>query len=187
VIDFGTGSAGQGGTVTQNGSNAIGLNIPVGLLSVTIGNSMTTYNTSGAANGVSASNVAALSFNTAANTITIVGGIPTLGIANGTTLLTGTFSSVSVTNQGGVLLSVSGSGPDTKSQALLQALGVPLNTQFQFFGFSISSILNGNTYNAFSTDIANTAVPEPTSMLLLGSVLVSVCTVLRRRTSTSVN
>jgi hypothetical protein len=190
IIDFGTGTAGAGGTVTStSGGNAVGVAIPVGVMTFTNGPTVTSYDTSGTATSSAqdANLSASLDFNTATNTITITGGIPTLSIANGTTLLSGSFSSFSVTNNFGVLLSVNGQGPDTKSPLLLQALGLPTNTPFQFFGFTIASLANGTVFNAFSTDIANTAVPEPTSILLLGTVLVGVCRVLRRRTAENNN
>ena len=35
VIDFGTGNAGEGGTIQQIGTNLIGTNIPIGNVSIT--------------------------------------------------------------------------------------------------------------------------------------------------------
>jgi len=174
IIDFGTGAAGNGGTIVQSGSNATGTNILIGSLNYQNGASNTTYTMSGL-----------LSFNTAANTISITGSIPTLGITSPITLLTGSFTSFSVANPISNLIDVSGSGPDTKSATLLTALGLPTTTQFAFFGFSIGGLNLGstNTYTAVSTDISNSAVPEPTSIILLGTVVFGISGLLRRRTT----
>ena len=183
VIDFGTSTIGNGGLVTVSGSNAIGSNIPLGSMTVTIGSTTSVYDTSGAATSSNQdpNRSAALNFNTSANTIQVIGGIPTLGIANGTVLLSGTFSSFTVSNFG-VAAVVSGNGIDTKNPALLAALGIPTNTAFTFFGFSISNVLRpGGGFVATSTDINNTGVPEPTSIVLLGTVLIGVCRLLRQR------
>lgn len=183
VIDFGTALIGNGGLVTVSGSNAIGSNIPLGAMTVTIGNSTSVYDTSGTATSTNQDpNLsAALNFNTSANTIQVIGGIPTLGIANGTVLLSGTFSSFAVSNFG-FAATVFGTGIDTKNPALLTALGIPTNTPFTFFGFTISNVLtSGGGFVATSTDINNTGVPEPTSIVLLGTVLIGVCRLLRQR------
>jgi hypothetical protein len=187
IIDFGTGSAGSGGTITINGSNAIGANIPIGSLNYLNGTNTPSYTVS-----------AFLNFDTSANTISITGYIPSQapnppgtpnpipGVGSSTnpvTLLSGTFGSFTVTPFGIGGISVNGTGPDSKAPALLTALGLPTNTQFTFFGFSIGGIGTGvpNVYTATSTDIANDAVPEPTSIILLGTVVFGISRVLRQR------
>jgi len=171
VIDFGTGLAGPGGTISYDGINTIGANINIGALTA----QGTPINA-----GTYVTN-AILNFDTAANTISIVGDVPGLGIAP-TTLLSGSFASSTYTTipgPGGLTEIFSGQGPDIKSIALLGALGVPAGTPFDFFGFSIESV-NGSV---ISTDIVNTAVPVPAAVWLFGSGLLGMVGIARRRRS----
>ena len=174
VIDFGTGLAGPGGTITNNGMHTSGSDILIGALSV-----------SGAPanNGVYATD-AVLNFDTgiSSNFITIVGSVPDLNIGAGTILLTGSFdlsttSYQTKTNAAGTTEIFSGGGPDTKACALLCALQLDRNTPFEFFGFTIESV-NGVVV---STDIVNTAVPVPAAVWLFGSGLLGLVGVARRR------
>jgi hypothetical protein len=169
VIDFGTGLAGPGGTISYDGVNTIGANINIGALTA----QGTPINA-----GTYIAN-AVLNFDTAANTITIVGDVPGLGVAP-TTLLSGSFASFTYTTipgPGGLTEIFSGQGPDVKSIALLGALGVPAGTPFDFFGFAIESV-NGTVV---STDIVNTAVPVPAAVWLFGSGLLGLVGVARRK------
>ena len=165
VIDFGTGFAGPGGTISFDGTDVVGVDIPIGALSV-----------SGAPQGNGVYTVdALLNFDTAADTITIFGTVDTLvGVA--TELLTGSFDSFSYSNVGTNEVFF-GSGPDTKACALLCELGLDYNTPFQFFGFSIEAA-NGVVV---STDIVNTAVPVPAAVWLFGSGLLGLVGGARRR------
>jgi hypothetical protein len=209
IIDFTTGSGGNGGNITVSGNNASGSNIPIGNITVTgAGAADGTYDTTGSSNGA-LNGSASLSFDTATNFIKIVGGVcslpgvnnltglcgpgllpPNFGtqvVPNGTTLLTGTFNTSSVTvtptGAGTSLVNVTGSGPDAKSPLLLAALGLPSDIQWVFFALNIAGPGNGTTFSANSSDIENTQVPEPASILLLGTILVGVTQVLRRANS----
>jgi len=189
LIDFGTGSAGLGGTITISGGNAIGTGIPVDTLTISgapVNNGV--FDTQGTVVSGTAvgGNSAALSFNTNTGAISIVGGVSALGVPLGTTLLSGTIQSFSLTN-GGTLGSITASGTDTKSPLLLAALGLPTSTPFAFFGFSIgfNQAGTGGTYTANSTDIANTSVPEPASVVLFGSLLLGTGLAIRRKVERS--
>ena len=97
-------------------------------------------------------------------------------------LLTGSFLGATV-NGGGVTFT---GGTDTKNSALLAFFGLPANTQFAFgpanVQFNPSYGQNGSfSGTAYSTDVSNTVVPEPGSMMLFGSGLVGLSTLIRRR------
>ena len=70
---------------------------------------------------------------------------------------------------------------------MLAALGLGafagLNKWNIIDGFSIGArqVAGGNVFAAFSTDIPNSPVPEPASILLLGTVLFGVTHSIRRR------
>jgi hypothetical protein len=179
VLDFGTGSAGPGGTITSlGGGNYSGAGIPVDVLTVTGAPGAGVYDTSGAfASGTAVGGTSAvLAFNTVAGTISITGGVPFFGIGPAAPLLSGSFSSFSGTSCGTSCLYFTGVGPDVKDPDLLTALGLSPTLPFEFFGFTISADFSGTTGtgHAISTDIVNTAVPEPATLLLLGSGLVSL-------------
>jgi len=205
-IDFTNGSAGQGGQLVVNGANVSGTNVPIGALTVTgAGAANGLYDTFGTGPGTS-NGSAVLNFSTNLNSvgnpqvggfIQILGGVCALGnstcnggagtlVAN-TTLLTGSFTSWTPLNSaffGGLL---AGQGPDLKSPLLLSGLGLSTGTQFSFFAFNITGTATGggSPFTPISTDILNTEVPEPGTIVLLGTMLLGVGTVLRRRVAKS--
>jgi hypothetical protein len=188
LIDLGTGEAGLGGTVVFSGGNAVGTGIPLGnLLVVGAPSNNGDYKVSGPASGTGLASAAALDFNTSNGTVSVVGDVPALGITSPITLLTGSISSFTINSKfGGLQLVVDLSGPDSKGAALLTALGLPTDTQFQYYASDINLVqsVDGNVevYVANSTDISNTSVtPEPASIALFGSGLLGLSGFFRRR------
>ncbi|HVX68030.1 MAG TPA: hypothetical protein VHA11_15565 [Bryobacteraceae bacterium] len=120
----------------------------------------------------------------------ITGNVPDAGINGNQTLLSGTFydGTFTLTQFGsGYLAMFQGSGADTKNPDLLAYFGLP-DTPFRFAGYSIAGSVfgdvgqNGAFYaTAMSTDIVNTAAPEPSAILLLGSCLLLIGGLLRRK------
>src|SRR5688500_16898595 len=87
VIDFTTGLAGEGGTISWDGSNLIGSNIPIGAVAISgAPSSNGVFTVNGTATGQGAGTFGSLDFNTESNFITITGCIPGLSVgldANG--------------------------------------------------------------------------------------------------------
>lgn len=205
VIDFLTGDAGDGGTIVISSTGVVGTNIPIDNINVTgapVNNGV--YEVTGTGNDATDGNppgAGVLNFSctgttqtncSATNSFTVTGSIPSLaGFTLGTnvTLLTGAFSSVGiVTNQGlGGQGSISlASGLDTKNATLLSDLGLTGLT-FDFLGSStgiegtFGPSVGTYSYIGDSTDFNNTAVPEPASLLLMGSGLLALGIVLRKK------
>jgi hypothetical protein len=197
IIDFLTGLAGAGGTVTT-GANITGSGIFIDAISITgapfNGGASVSYDVEGAGACLDlAGGCGLLNFNQSLNTISIVGSIPALGILAPITLLSGDLSGgvgVSVDPLTGTTNIVNASGVDTKAAQLLSALGLASATPFGFFGFTTAFAVGGQVIN---TDITNTEsgggggqpqtpVPEPSSLLLFGTGL-AVLARLRRRYS----
>lgn len=193
VIDFQTGGAGAGGTITWDGTNLVGNNIPIGLANIF---GAPENNGSFVVSGlVSAQNGATmwgdLDFNTSAdnNFITLSGCIGQLGIGGFNAagqcvapvpLLNGTFTSFLDGPRG----LIAGSGPDVKSVLLLDAIDFNNDLPWEFFGFSITvppGMAPGGSATVISTDIVNAPVPEPATMMLVGAGLLAAFRARSRR------
>lgn len=195
IIDFATGGTGATGTIsTSGGLITSGSNISMGnmtisgLLSLLNG----VYDTSGtgansttdairALFGVPLNGSAVLSFNVAAGTFQIDGGIGGLDaslaggstVANTTPLVTGTL--ISFTSNGTNAVTFIG-GNVVLAASFASAFGittVPWTVNF-------ASVIN-NLGQTTSADLNITAVPEPGSMILLGTGLLGVAAIARRR------
>ena len=121
VLDFTTGTAGAGGTIVDTGTGDVqGMDIFIDTLVATETSADGVYNVDGAlacATGGGGS-CAALSFDTAAGTFTIVGSVP--GLVGPTTLLSGTIDSFTFNTTPGGLATFFATGTDTKAEGLLE-------------------------------------------------------------------
>ena len=185
IIDFATGSGtGAGGNVYLDGSNIIGTDIPIGRLLVTEAPGAGDYSVFGTAFGAQGGAIFGdLDFNTGTGDISISGCVPGLvGAGAGATtcdsielLLSGTitqFQNVFGTNNFVALAAV-----DVKNAEMLANLGLDPNTPFVLTGSVQTGLPFGegplNGQPSVSTDVANTAVPEPATMVLLGTGLLA--------------
>ncbi|MBY0496302.1 MAG: PEP-CTERM sorting domain-containing protein [Cyanobacteria bacterium] len=191
VIDFQTGLAGEGGTISWDGTNLIGSNIPIGAVNITgapTGNGVFTVSGTAAGTGRGGP-FGSLAFNTNPdnNFITLTGCIPGLSVglnANGNCdpidLLTGSFTGFTGGSNGLLVAS----GADFKAEELMDAINWSTTLPWEFFGFSMTTRgldPDGTPGVVISTDIRNTAVPEPATMMLLGTGLLAAFRARRRQ------
>jgi hypothetical protein len=185
IIDFSTGFGGPGGTVVI-GANITGSGIFIDTVSISgapVNNGVFDVEGAGVCGDVTGG-CGILNFDRNANTISLVGSIPALGILAPINLLTGDLSGgVIVLVNNGTAGQLSLSGADTKARELLLAIGLDPLTGFAFFASEISANTTGggSPYTATSTDILNTSVPEPGSLVLIGFGLAAVAAIQRRR------
>jgi hypothetical protein len=211
IIDFSTGGGVDTGTLTYAGGAAplIGTDILIGLVK-----GVSTPSNSGVSDPITLGLLSFttgdfVSFSAGTYTfgsggsISIMGtgpGCTTVGGCGGNTpdttsgpnLLTGLDVSAQFGPSGLLSLAIT-NGSDTKDPLLVQFFGlVPATIPgWNFSGTIHASLDSGGTGGAFaadstgSTDIANTPVPEPASIILLGSVLVGITSLVHRRRAKS--
>jgi len=207
TIDFATGFATfQGGTVDYAGGNTplIGTDIVIGLVrgidtpanagpAHAVGGPLGTWGVLAFTTGNFGSFSGGVYTFGSGGSLTITGTVPDAGINSNTVLVSAAPISATFqvnTRELTVLL-----GHDTKNADLLAYFGLPASTPFEIALGSVHTedifafngvdpyVLGGSftTDDALSTDIPNAAVPEPATMLLLGSGLLGIGVYARRR------
>ena len=187
LIDFRDSDASSvGGVIQYSGGNAVGSGIGIGQVYITgapANNGF--YDVTGNNSGFGE-----LAFNTNTGVITVSGCVADLGVGTGgggcdpVVLMSGIMASFTANPNNGVVGVVQFAGDDFKHEDLLEAIGLSAGLPFSFFGFDITTPAdpNGNA-TSFSLDVANTftPVPEPTTMMLLGTGLLAAFRARRRQ------
>jgi hypothetical protein len=177
-VDFGTG-AGSGGLLNLTSGTVYsgrGIAIPV----------MKVFNTPWNDNASGWMTTAYLNFDYdiagGVNWVTINGTVPAAGINSPAwaTLLSGEFSRFTV-EQTANGIKIDMGADDIMNPTLVSWLGLSTETPWALDGWTMATLQYPGTWIAFSSDVSNTAIPEPGSMLLLGTGLFGLAGMIRRR------
>jgi len=125
-----------------------------------------------------------LSFDTDAGVLSVNGSfsIDDSVIATGT-ILDGTITSFTGTTYGDLNLSFIAYGNDYKNEDLLEYLGIPTSTTWEFAAITLTGSMTELGWVANSVDVSNAGspVPEPAAMLLFGSGLIAIAASCRKK------
>jgi len=197
IIDFRNSGASAGGSITFDGTDVFGAGLPINAVEIFGAPARNgVYDVDGTvlqpAGELGDGVYGSLDFNTLTNVVSLTGCIPGLGVGIGVNgactpvlLLNGTITGFTITdNSGGSRIEFQGF--DTKNADLLTAIGIPGTTPFFLDTFALLTgtlTPTSGPLPSISTDVRNTAVPEPATMMLLGTGLLAAFKARRRKTA----
>lgn len=178
IISFDTGPAGGGGTISWAGSGAplIGQLIPIGVVTGVdtpipqspelVGEGFLSFTTGPHIGFDPVLNVHTFS---GGGNLTLTGSIPTAGIPQPVTLLSGSFADLEIGPFGFTDLLIA-DGDDFKYSPLLSHYGLSggIPYSFSLTILSTGSLVSDNPFDLtpFSSNLTNTEVPEPSTLIL---------------------
>jgi hypothetical protein len=183
TISFDTGPAGAGGSISWAGGDAvlIGQDIPISVVTgidtpipqspELVGEGFLTFTTGPHIEFDPFLDVHLFS---GGGSLTITGSIPTAGILQPVTLLSGSFSSAEIGPFGFVNLLIA-DGEDFKYSPLLSHYGLSGGV---VYSFSLTALSTGSPVSedpfdltVFSTNVVNTEIPEPSTLTLFATII----------------